>query len=425
MKFSKYLLLSTTVLGLANPLIALASDKTNQVKNTEQSAQTKASNKNDNKKVSEITNNNLKKATTNKLPIDYGQTNNLSTRVDNSDLDVSTGWNVTEFISDYHSDVNEIFVQGYADTILNQKYASIQVGGEGDTVFTAKKVLKLQKGHTYNFDIIYAQAQSTSGNSGKASGYIDFNGDRIESTDDGSNKHYTKTIAPSADMDFIITVHLETFYPDNIYWKVGYDLDKGGVVDDTVGADVTAKYVDTAGNKIAEDVVKSGTLGEDYSTDQLDIPGYTFKEVQGNPTGKFTDTAQTVTYVYTKDPVKAADVTAKYVDTDGNKIAEDVVKSGNVGDDYSTDQLKIKGYTFKEVQGNPTGKFTDTAQTVTYVYTKDPVKAADVTAKYVDTAGNKIAEDVVNSGNVGDDYSTDQIKIKGYTFKEVLGNPTG
>ncbi|GAX06944.1 levansucrase [Secundilactobacillus pentosiphilus] len=33
------------------------------------------------------------------------------------------------------------------------------------------------------------------------------------------------------------------------------------------------------------------------------MPGYTFKEVQGNPTGSFTDQDQTVTYVYTKNPV--------------------------------------------------------------------------------------------------------------------------
>ncbi|MBK0083332.1 MucBP domain-containing protein, partial [Lactococcus sp. S64] len=59
------------------------------------------------------------------------------------------------------------------------------------------------------------------------------------------------------------------------------------------------------------------------------------------------------------------------VDTDGNKISDDAVKSGNVGDSYTTEQKTIDGYTFKEVQGNTTGTFTDQAQTVTYVYTKD------------------------------------------------------
>ncbi|EGO5014792.1 LPXTG cell wall anchor domain-containing protein, partial [Enterococcus faecalis] len=65
--------------------------------------------------------------------------------------------------------------------------------------------------------------------------------------------------------------------------------------------------------------------------------------------------------------------TAKYVDTEGNKILDEVVKSGNVGDDYTTEQKAIDGYTFKEVQGNPTGKFTDQVQTVTYVYMKDKI----------------------------------------------------
>ncbi|OQO72564.1 hypothetical protein BH746_11705 [Enterococcus faecalis] len=190
-------------------------------------------------------------------------------------------------------------------------------------------------------------------------------------------------------------------------------------------AEVTTKYVDTDGNKISDEVVKTGNVGDDYTTEQKAIDGYTFKEVRGNPMGKFTDQVQTVTYVYVKNPVKAAEVTAKYVDTDGNKISDEVVKTGNVGDDYTTEQKAIDGYTFKEVRGNPMGKFTDQVQTVTYVYVKNPVKAAEVTAKYVDTDGNKISDEVVKTGNVGDDYTTEQKAIDGYTLKEVRGNPTG
>ena len=75
---------------------------------------------------------------------------------------------------------------------------------------------------------------------------------------------------------------------------------------------------------------------------------------------------------YTKTPVAGGNVTAKYVDENGNPIADDVIASGNVGDPYSTTQKDVLGYTFKEVQGNPTGSFTDQDQTVTYVYTKNP-----------------------------------------------------
>lgn len=142
-------------------------------------------------------------------------------------------------------------------------------------------------------------------------------------------------------------------------------------------ADVTVRYIDTEGNELKPSQKISGNIGESFDATtpkyKLEIDGYILKEVQGNPTGQFKDKAQIVTYVYTKNPVKAADVTAKYVDTEGNKISDDIVKSGNVGDDYSTGQKDIEGYTFKEVQGNPTGQFTDKAQTVTYVYAKDKI----------------------------------------------------
>ncbi|WP_270245332.1 MucBP domain-containing protein [Lactococcus lactis] len=96
-------------------------------------------------------------------------------------------------------------------------------------------------------------------------------------------------------------------YPEQVNYSVtnslGYSSSKDVAVTITnnqKGKDVTAKYIDTEGNKISDDVVQSGIVGDDYSTDQKDIDGYTFKEVQGDASGKFTDQAQTVTYVYTK-----------------------------------------------------------------------------------------------------------------------------
>ncbi|WP_157804689.1 MucBP domain-containing protein, partial [Enterococcus ureilyticus] len=86
--------------------------------------------------------------------------------------------------------------------------------------------------------------------------------------------------------------------------------------------------------------------------------------------GTFIDKTMTV---IVQDSILGADVTIHYQDTEGNTIAPDVVKSGNIGDPYSFEQLTIDGYTFKEVNGNPNGTFTDTAQTVTYVYTKNTI----------------------------------------------------
>ncbi|AUT06880.1 Internalin-J (plasmid) [Streptococcus parauberis] len=167
-------------------------------------------------------------------------------------------------------------------------------------------------------------------------------------------------------------------------------------------ADVTAKYLDENGNTISDDVVKNGNVGDSYTTEQKAIPGYTFKAVQGNPTGQFTSDAQTVTYIYTKDPVAGGNVTVKYVDgAGGNTISDNVVKSGNIGDDYSTDQKAIPGYTFKEVQGSASGQFTDKEQTITYVYTKNSVTPVKPTEPgTTQTNENNTETPVKNTTNV-------------------------
>ncbi|MCT3088320.1 BspA family leucine-rich repeat surface protein, partial [Lactococcus lactis] len=61
----------------------------------------------------------------------------------------------------------------------------------------------------------------------------------------------------------------------------------------------------------------------------------------------YNGTTDADTYVWQQknNPVAGGDVTAKYVDIDGNKISDDVLKSGNVGDAYTTEQKTIAGYT--------------------------------------------------------------------------------
>ena len=204
-----------------------------------------------------------------------------------------------------------------------------------------------------------------------------------------------------------------------------------------VASDLTVKYQDISGNKIADFKTVSGNVGDAYdvSTDtyKQNINGYTFKEVQGQTTGTLSDQEQTVTYVYTKNPVEAKPLTVRYHDTASKKIADSKNISGNIGDiyDVSTDEhkLDIDGHTFKEVQGQTIGILTDKEQVVTYVYTKNPIKAKVLTVKYQDTADNEIATAKTISGNVGDAYdvSTDAYKqvINGYTFKEVKGETIG
>jgi len=156
----------------------------------------------------------------------------------------------------------------------------------------------------------------------------------------------------------------------------------------------TVSYVDQNGNVLAQPHTASVDFTRQVSTDAVtgektygswsadqSFAAVTSPELKGYTADKAQIDKQTVngdskdlefTVTYTKTPVAGGNVTAKYVDENGNPIADDVIASGNVGDPYSTTQKDVPGYTFKEVQGNPTGSFTDQDQTVTYVYTKNP-----------------------------------------------------
>ena len=147
----------------------------------------------------------------------------------------------------------------------------------------------------------------------------------------------------------------------------------------TAHDDYVAKPVEFT-REVSTDAVTEGKTYGAWSADQS-FAAVTSPELKGYTADKAQIDKQTVNgdskdlefkVTYTKTPVAGGNVTAKYVDENGNPIADDVIASGNVGDPYSTTQKDVPGYTFKEVQGNPTGSFTDQDQTVTYVYTKNP-----------------------------------------------------
>ena len=66
--------------------------------------------------------------------------------------------------------------------------------------------------------------------------------------------------------------------------------------------------------------------------------------------------------------IKTGNVIAHYVDEDRNPLADDIITSGAVGSEYTTDALEIEGYTLKTVLGNKTGTYVDGTIEVTYIY---------------------------------------------------------
>ncbi|MBO0423561.1 MucBP domain-containing protein, partial [Enterococcus plantarum] len=194
----------------------------------------------------------------------------------------------------------------------------------------------------------------------------------------------------------------------NEYLKVNADDIK--IIDKKNNADVTEKFIvtiDTA-NKLMINAKSDSLKNSTFYGTTYDI------SINGSLTSDNTGWKQLVHDGYIEIPntanllidskekssdeaiAKIADnrkgvVTTRYLDLDGNEVADKVQSSGKLGENYTTEQKTIEGYTFKEVQGNPSGTFTESEQIVTYIYAKNPVAGGDVTASYVDELGNEIS----------------------------------
>ncbi|EIS4900490.1 class 1 internalin InlJ [Listeria innocua] len=192
------------------------------------------------------------------------------------------------------------------------------------------------------------------------------------------------------------------------------------------GEDVTVHYLDDKGEKLAADEVLSGNLDDPYTSSAKDIPDYTLTNTPDNATGTFTTTSQSVTYVYTKNIVAAEPVTVNYVDDTGKTLAPSETLNGNVGDTYNATAKQIDGYTLSAEPTNATGQFTSSAQTVNYIYTKNPAPEKGVVEiHYVDENNKQLSSATEISGTVGDNYTTEPKTIDGYTLTTTPDNATG
>ena len=226
-----------------------------------------------------------------------------------------------------------------------------------------------------------------------ASNYMDFTSDRLVNETRELGKQWSKPneeIGSLVDAQHIITTNSSLRNPYGQHGDIHFPIiDPEFILSEDrrlrVGIDYT-HFVDTEGNTLSE---------TEYGLKELkEIPGYIYKDTREEENGDST-------HIYTKDPVAGGNVTVKYVDGAGNTISDNVVKSGNIGDDYSTDQKAIPGYTFKEVQGSASGQFTDQEQTITYVYTKNSVTPVKPTEPgTTQTNENNTETPVKNTTNV-------------------------
>ena len=200
-----------------------------------------------------------------------------------------------------------------------------------------------------------------------------------------------------------------------------------------IKGNVVVRYVDEAGNTIAEDVkdTTDGSINSAYDTTDNKLATITTKDgkkyvlvptaTKGAETGKVTEGTTEVTYVYKE---VTGDVVVHYVDTEGNVIAEDKedTKGASLNAKYDTTDNKLEkiekdgtvyyltAKALKDDSKPETGDVVEGKTEVTYVYEK----AGQVVVHYVDEAGNTIQADVVGTkdGKPGTAYNTTDKDVK-------------
>ncbi|EBB5847647.1 LPXTG cell wall anchor domain-containing protein [Listeria monocytogenes] len=207
-------------------------------------------------------------------------------------------------------------------------------------------------------------------------------------------------------------------------WKTSYSGEGGEAKIDSLVATATATSEDKAGNKststgslkpkdISAPVVKadktevtynlgSNVTEEQFLTDinasvsdnydstisltsnftsivNLAVSGDYSVNVQAtDKAGNVSNTVNVTVHVATPAPVAGANITVNYLDSDGNKLAESDTLTGTIESNYQSTSKKISGYTLETTPKNATGIFTDTPQTVDYIYKKDTVAPTPV-----------------------------------------------
>ena len=139
-------------------------------------------------------------------------------------------------------------------------------------------------------------------------------------------------------------------------------------------APLTVKYQDVDGNIVEPTIKLTGDIGESYTVEKKEIEGYSIKEVIGNPIGVFSEEEQKILFIYNEIQEQSANIVVRYQDNWGNKIEEDTIVEGLIGEAYSIESKAIDGYTFKEAKGDISGLFSKDKQEVTFIYVKDNVK---------------------------------------------------
>lgn len=183
--------------------------------------------------------------------------------------------------------------------------------------------------------------------------------------------------------------------------------------------DVTVNYVDEQGKTLADTETLSGLVGESYAAQAKAITGYQLKTVPTNMTGMFSDTAQTVNFVY---QMAYSTVTVHYQNASGKTLKADTTETGQIGTDFNIQAPTLLGYTYQSTQGNASGTYGDTPTEVTFIYNE---AYSTITVHYQNASGKMLKADTIETGQIGTDFAIQAPTLLGYTYQSTQGNASG
>lgn len=131
---------------------------------------------------------------------------------------------------------------------------------------------------------------------------------------------------------------------------------------------------------------------------------------------------QYIHFVYDQDVVSTGNVIVKYQDESGNQIADEKTLTGDIGAEYSSNQLQLAGYTFEKIEGEATGVFSKDSKVIIYIYTKN-ISEVTASSNSLAAAGNatSITTEAKGTGNHNQQKTLPNTDLKSRGGLSVMG----
>ena len=262
--------------------------------------------------------------TTNSAYKDLGIFISMSTDIEDILSEIkSNGYNsIEEYLLKYYNEkygTNATKLVDLSDDALDEFFSSYGMEqGFTYNIETNPDVIALSydyfynKGISFGFDDEYKENDSEELSIGtymrdksKGDNYIKENAGTLNSNTSGYTLNSTLYTAGS----YINNAYLG--YEFNLDLQFTYSALKGIVI---------AKYIDTEGNVLYEDITTTDMIGKDYKTEEKEFDGYTLYEIDGEEKGKYIDGTITVTYIY--EPKKKEEIPVIDIPDDSNDELE-------------------------------------------------------------------------------------------------------